>query len=83
MSDLANAEWLTFAVAAAVVAAAVEAPRRRQVGPPRLIVEPSAFGTALALAAAASLRADEGLADIAQWLYYAVVTERRSRSPSV
>ena len=44
------------------------------VGPPRLIVEPVAFGTALALAAAASLRDDDGLADIAQWLYYAVVT---------
>jgi signal transduction histidine kinase len=72
--DLANAEWLTIAVAAAVVAAAAEAQWHRRVGPPRLIVEPVALGAVLALAAAASLRADEGLADIAQWLYYAVVT---------
>jgi signal transduction histidine kinase len=69
--DLANAEWLTLAVAAALVAAAVDAHRRR---PARLILEPVAVGAALALAAAASLRDDAGLGDMAQWLYYAAVT---------
>jgi signal transduction histidine kinase len=72
--DLANAEWLTLAVAAALVAAAVEARRRRRLGPPRLIVEPVALAAALALGAAASLRDDAGLGDVAEWLYYAVVT---------
>ena len=72
--DLANAEWLTLAVAAALVAAAVEAPWRGQTGPPRLIVEPAALGAVLALSAAATMRDDAGLGDIAQWLYYAAVT---------
>jgi signal transduction histidine kinase len=72
--DLANAEWLTLAVAAALVAATVDAQRRRQVGRPRLTVESFALAGALALAATASLRDDAALGDIAQWLYYAVVT---------
>jgi signal transduction histidine kinase len=72
--DLANTEWLTVTVAAALVAAAGEAQRRRRVGTPRLIVEPIALGAALVLGAAASLRGDDGLGDIALWVYYAVVT---------
>jgi signal transduction histidine kinase len=72
--DLANADWLTLAVAAALVAASVDAQRDRRVGRPRLTVEIFALAGALALAATASLRDDAALGDIAQWLYYAVVT---------
>ena len=72
--DLANSEWLTLAVAAALVVVTVDVQRRRQVGPPGLTVETFALAAVLALGAAASLRDDAGLGDIAQWLYYAVVT---------
>jgi signal transduction histidine kinase len=71
--DLADSAWLTLAAGAVLVAAAVVSRQRRQAGPSRLIVEPLAFGMALALGAAASLRDDAALGDIAQWLYYAVV----------
>jgi len=72
--DLANSEWLTLAVAAALVVATVDVQRRRQVGRPGLTVETFALAAALALGAAASLRDDAALSDIAQWLYFAVVT---------
>jgi len=72
--DLANSEWLTLAVAAALVVAIVDVQRRRQVGRPGLTVETFALAAALALSAAASLRDDAGLSDITKWLYYAVVT---------
>ena len=72
--DLANSEWLTLAVAAALVVAAIDVQRRRRVGPAGLTVETFALAAALALSAASSLRDDAALGDIAQWLYYAVVT---------
>jgi signal transduction histidine kinase len=70
---LANSEWLSLVVAVALIAAAVANRRRPRLGPPRLLVEPVALGLALAVGAAASLRADAALGDIAQWLYFATV----------
>jgi signal transduction histidine kinase len=72
LSELANAEWSTLAVAALLLLAGVAQTRRRRIGRPPLTAETVALAGALVLGAVASL-SDVGLEDIAAWGYYVVV----------
>lgn len=72
-AGLANAEWVTVAVATLLLLAAVDQRRGRRLGRPPLTAETGAFAGALLLGAVAS-GSDLGLEDTALWAYYVTVT---------
>jgi hypothetical protein len=82
VAELANAEWVTIAVTALVVVAAVHGHGGARIGRPGLTAETAALAGALLLGAAASLRDDAGLEDVALWLYFAAVTLAASAMPA-
>jgi signal transduction histidine kinase len=73
ISELANTEWVTIAVAALLLLACVDQRRRRRIGRPPPTAETAALAVALVLGAVASM-GDVGLEDIAVWAYYVTVT---------
>jgi signal transduction histidine kinase len=73
LSGLANAEWVTLALASLLLLACVDRSRRGRLERPPLLAEPAALAGALVLGAAASL-GDVGLGDVAPWVYFVTVT---------